>query len=290
MDNPNTQNITLEALVQAYNELSNKFTTAENEISNLRNTLNQGGPSNVALTNALSNMSTRRPTPRRPDSYKGKGSISSWITHMNNYLVGSPDNETLQISVSYLEGAAHEWWIAYQNSPEGHLVTNWVQLIPALRNRFETLNKTKIARDKLAKWKQVKDVASFNDDFLKIILDIPNISMEEQLDRYSRGLKPHIWKELCTRDYENLTDAMRDAERVESAHKRLGPRGTGKPPFVPRNPGSGKLDGPTPMDIGNLQIKKLTPAERDLCRKEGRCFRCREKGHVAVKCPKGRGN
>lgn len=39
-----------------------------------------------------------------------------------------------------------------------------------------------------------KDVATFNDDFLKIILDIPNISMEEQLDRYSRGLKPHIWK------------------------------------------------------------------------------------------------
>jgi len=247
----NTQNITLETLAQAYNELNNKFVTAENELNNLRNTLNnnQAGPSNNALTEAISNISSRRPKARRPDSYRGKGSISSWITHMNNYLVGTPDNESLQIAVSYLEGAAHEWWIVYQNSVEGHLITNWTQLIPALRNRFETLNKTKIARGKLAKWKQVKDVASFNDDFLKIILDIPNISMEEQLDRYSRGLKPHIWKELCTRDYENLTDAMRDAERVESAHKRLGSRGPGKPPFVARAPGNGRPDGPTPMDI-----------------------------------------
>lgn len=63
-------------------------------------------------------------------------------------------------------------------------------------------------------------------------------------------------------------DAMRDAERVVSAYKRLVPRGPGKAPFVPRATGTGKSDGPTPMDIGNLQIKKLTPEERDQCRKK----------------------
>ena len=285
------QALTLESLAQAYNELNNKFTSAETEISILRNALNstQAGPSNSALTDALTNASSRV-RPRRPNSYNGKGSISSWITHMDNYLGETPSEQSLQIAVSYMEGAAHEWWIVYQQSLEGHLITTWPQLIPALRNRFDTLNKTKIARDKLARWKQVKDVATFNDDFLKIILDIPNISIDEQLDRYSRGLKPYIWKELCTRDYNNLTDAMRDAERVESAHRRLGPKSNGRSPIPQRNQGNGKHDGPTPMDIGNVQIKKLTPAERDLCRKEGRCFRCREKGHMASKCPKGRGN
>ena len=56
----NTQNITLETLAQAYNELNNKFVTAENELNNLRNTLNnnQAGPSNNALTEAISNIST----------------------------------------------------------------------------------------------------------------------------------------------------------------------------------------------------------------------------------------
>ncbi len=81
-------------------------------------------------------------------------------------------------------------------------ITNWTPLKEALTSRFETLNKEKIARDKLAKWKQLKDVSTFNDDFQSIILYIPNISIEEQIARCTRGLKHYIWKELCTNEYE----------------------------------------------------------------------------------------
>ena len=48
---------------------------------------------------------------------------------------------------------------------------------------FESLKNTKIAQDKLAKWKQIKDVASFIEDFQKILLDVTNITVEEKLDR-----------------------------------------------------------------------------------------------------------
>ena len=84
----------------------------------------------------------------------------------------------------------------------------------ASTTRFDTLNKKKIARDKLAHWKQIKDIRRFNEDFQKIILDVPNISMEEQVDRYTRGLKNYIWKDLCTNDYDDLTEVIRDDERV----------------------------------------------------------------------------
>ncbi len=47
--------------------------------------------------------------------------------------------------------------------------------------------------------------------------------MDEQIDRYTRGLKSYIWKELRTNEYTKLADAMRDAERVESAHSRIKP-------------------------------------------------------------------
>ncbi len=50
----------------------------------------------------------------------------------------------------------------------------------------------------------LNDVAAFNDDFQCIILDIPNISVDEQIDRYTRGLKRYIWKELCTNEYTNV--------------------------------------------------------------------------------------
>ena len=42
------------------------------------------------------------------------------------------------------------------------------------------------------------------------------------------------------------------------------------------------------MEIANVTLKKLTPAEGDMCRKEGRFFRCRGKGHMANIFPKAR--
>ena len=279
----NTPNLNLQELANAYEQLQNQLANSQNQINDLQSRL-------LATQNTVqsqpSNVTVRAPKVRKPEAFKGKGSVQSWISHMSNYVNGETENNAMVIAVSYLEGPAHEWWICHSQTSEGQLIQTWSSLKDALSIRFETLNKAKIARDKLAKWRQVKDVSTFNDDFQRIILDIPNISVEEQIDRYTRGLKPYIWRELCTREYTSLNAAMRDAERVESAHRRVG-----NPMKSRRNDGlSINSDGPTPMEIGNLRIKKLTPAERQVCMKEGRCFRCREKGHTANKCPKGRGN
>ena len=154
--------------------------------------------------------------------------------------------------------------------------------------RFDTLNREKVARDKLAKWRQVKDVQSFNEDFQKILLDIPNISMEEKVDRYTRGLKSYIWKELCTKDYTEITEAMKDAESVEAAHKRTNTN-TGLRNGVNNNNARNKsIDQAVPMEIGNTEVKKLTKEEREECLKKGLCLRCREPGHIARNCPKGK--
>jgi len=123
------------------------------------------------------------------------------------------------VAVSYLHGLAHEWWLGYKETEERRQVNTWTLLQYALIRRFETLNKSKIARDKLARWKQIKGVPTYSEDFQRILLDIPTITMEEQLDRYARGLKSYIWKELCTKEYTSLGELMRDAERVEMAHR-----------------------------------------------------------------------
>ena len=64
-------------------------------------------------------------------------------------------------------------------------------------------------------------VASVNSDFQKIFLDIRDTSLAEQLDRYTRGLKPYIWKELCALDYGNLTGAMGDSKHIKAARRRI---------------------------------------------------------------------
>ena len=282
-------------LAGTVNTLQTQLAQAQQNISTLQNEL-QGAKTayddaKVEITELKARMQGQdpgKPRPRKPLSFTGKESesIVSWVTHMDNFLGRTPGPNALNVANSYLDGYAHEWWIVYKQSEEGSTITTWPQLKGALMQRFQTLNKEKIARDKLAKWRQIKDVVHFNNDFQKIILDIPDISLAEQLDRYTRGLKPIIWKEMCTQDYASLTEAMRDAERIEAAHRRIR-----VPKMIKHKASRGEGGGgPDPMDIGNIQLKKLTPAEREKCMKEGRCLRCREKGHLARDCPKALGN
>ncbi len=127
-----------------------------------------------------------------------------------------------------------------------------------------------MARDKLARWNQLKYVSSFNEDFQKILLGIPTITVEEQLDRYAGDLKIYIWKELCTKEYSSLSELLRDAERIAMALRRFGKSAPkfGNPVQTPTT----KANEPVPIVIGNLQLKKLTAAERDQCRKERTLF------------------
>ena len=69
---------------------------------------------------------------------------------------------------------------------DGRAITTWTQLKDALISRFDTMNREKFDREKLSKWKQLKDATSFNEDFQKIIMDIPNINIDKQIDRYTR--------------------------------------------------------------------------------------------------------
>ena len=224
VDSHNTP-MTLEQLAAAYQQMQTQFEIAQAQVAGLHNELSTTRNELHLTKNTLQSMQsgTIMPMikPRKPEPFNGKGSVRSWITHLNNYIGNEHNPHALSVAVSYLQGPAHEWWLGYKETEEGSQVKTWVKLQQALIGRFEARNKTKIARDKLAKWKQIKDVSSFNEYFQKILLDIPNITTEQKIDRYSRGLKSYIWRELCTKEYASLSELMRDAERIEMAHRRL---------------------------------------------------------------------
>lgn len=253
--------------------------SANQEITQLRARIQEGGTGTSAKAN-------------KPNAFNGrnKSTVESWASCMDAYVTSEEPQRALVVAASYLEGDAHIWYTNYKKTEN---VTSWSQLRTALLARFSPLNKTLTARDKLSKWRQVKDVASFNSDFLQIILDIPDITEAEKVDRYCRGLKTHIWEALCTKEYQKVESVMTDALRVEAAKR--GTRNMGNPyessrPGSRGTPSSGTIaDGPTPMELGSTNLVKLTPEERDRCFREGRCLRCREKGHLAKECPKARG-
>ncbi len=277
-----SQPLSLENVAKVVEDLQGQLSQAREQIASQQNALEEAASSYQTLKLEVNKKSNHLVKPNKPESYSGKSSIRSWAIHMDNYLKNCANEEAVSVASSYLIGPAHEWWIVHQTTNTGSTIDSWEKLKDALIARFETLNKEKLARDKLATWKQIKDVITFNEDFQRIILDISDISESEKIDRYSRGLKSYIWKELCTKDYDDLTVLMRDAQRVESAHKRLG----GSYLKSYNSPSAEKQNDP--MEIGNIEIKKLTPEEREECFKKGLCLRCRQPGHIAKNCPKGK--
>lgn len=193
-----------------------------------------------------------------------------------------PD-KACRIACTYLDGEAITWWHTHSRTIA---VPDWTGLRAALIRRFSPLNKTQAARDKLHSWRQIKDVGTFNRTFLSVLLDIPDITEAEKIDRYSRGLKRDIWQALCLETYKDLESLMTDALRVEAA-KAGASRITSN---VSSTSGKPPTTGVIPMDISSIKVDKLTPEKRQRCMRESLCLRCREKRHLAKDCPTGQRN
>lgn len=251
---------------------SHKVELAETkkQLSDANTKIGNGGPANAR--------------PNKPAVFSGKsGTIEAWCSHMDSYVRLTDPDEACRIASTYLDGEAFTWWHTYSRATA---VPDWTTLRAALIRRFSPLNKAQAARDKLHSWRQVKDVGTFNRTFLSVLLDIPDITEAEKIDRYSRGLKRDIWQALCLKTYSDLEALMTDALRVESA-KAGAFRGTTN---LGSATGRSSTTGVVPMDISSIKVEKLTPDERQRCMREGLCLRCREKGHMAKDCPKGQRN
>jgi hypothetical protein len=88
---------------------------------------------------------------------------------MTSYIHGLSDQQAFSIAITYLITDALFWFIANQTSATaaGHPMTSWVALTEPLSKLFSPLNKVKLARDKLSRWRQLRDALSHNTDSLK---------------------------------------------------------------------------------------------------------------------------
>jgi hypothetical protein len=110
--------------------------------------------------------------------------------------------------VAYLTGSAHEWYIGTEQIQDSPVLT-LVGFCQAIFKRFNPAAEARAARGKLAKWRQLKSV-HISQSFLEIFLNIPMITEDKNIDRYSRGLKVFIWEELCTHNYTSLDELLND--------------------------------------------------------------------------------
>jgi hypothetical protein len=137
--------------------------------------------------------------------------------------------------------------------------------------------------------------------------NIHDMSTADQLHHYLHGLKENIQIRLVTEEFDDLHTAMNAAARVDSLIYRKHPGantnqynngrrnnfGTGTPAATAVNNIDIELEENEMKDefetvginAAYVRFTKLTDEQREQCRREGRCFKCRNKGHMANSCP-----
>ena len=177
------------------------------------------------------------------------------------------------------------WWRSHVEDADIHVVdmiTDWRSFKNALTDQFKPVNAIKTARDKLASIKQVKSVQEYSANFRSLVLEIPGITEDEKIDRFSRGLKDNVRLEVELREPATLNEAIKVADRydtITSQHNKA------RPESVKRQTALPAPTGPIPMDIDNSRYRKLTEKDKEQLMKNRAYFYCRKLGRMISSCP-----
>jgi Ty3 transposon capsid-like protein len=252
--------------------------------------------------------------PAEPENFNGtRSKVEQFIGQLRRFMDLSnltdgsvPDARQVQYAAQYIVGEAMVWFDNQQTSatPIGTVA----ELEERLRAHFQPYGVEKVARSKLRTLTQSHSVSAYNTVFMQTVQHLPKMDVADQVHAYIMGLKSHISHEMLIKDPKTLQEAMDFAAFVEvrmQNHRGGGFRHTGfvgAPSYrASSSSTSSSATTSAPMELGNIDqdniedqeinaiagpLKKLSNEERDRLRKEGRCFRCRQKGHMSATCSK----
>lgn len=247
--------------------------------------------------------------PKQPDTFTGsdrRTDVETWLFQVEKYVTvtkpGAGDAEKVDFACLYLKDAALTWWRALSSA--GQLPTTWQSFRDLMHKQFLPVNNVKLARDRLAQLKQLTSVREYAFRLRLTLLEIPGIAEEEKLDRFVRGLKPHVRKDVELRDPKTLEEAVSQAEIIDmNSYRMQGPKQFTNFQSAPKRSYASVVSGPTPMELGAMDgrprrplVPRLPPAQRNrpqsvpiVSRSEAQlrqlCFYCHQPGHRIADCP-----
>ena len=240
----------------------------------------------------------RLPKPDKFDGGKRPKDAEEWLFVIDNYLNASRvtlDIERITVASGYLTGPALTWWRSLQDKHPPERPTTWKDFQQTLLNTFRSINPVENARDMLARLRQTTSVRQYATAMRDAALTIASITDDELKDRFIRGLKSATQMEVRMRAPATFAEAVQLAERYDNLRYATMRSSHQASPF--RGGGS---NGPAPMELGaavdakysspahngnQRRPPRLTPQLRQQLIKEGKCFYCRQPGHMALDCP-----
>ena len=256
----------------------------------------------------------------RPEDFIGdsRSDVNTWIATMRNFLAltNTPVEIQSQVAGTFLKQGAAQWYNTLPISQRSQLV-DFEALARMILNRFNPLDVVAQARHKLTKLTQTGSVDAFNQRFMQLMQLIPTMNEEERVASYRSKLKMDLQMILVTQNYGSLSDIMNVALRTDallfennaySNSHRSNQRSFGGNKNKYRNE-QGTASS-TPVTVNSVKIdtqeqhyemenqpqgqqvplnfvspKPMDEAERQRCRDNRLCFRCRRPGHISTNCP-----
>ena len=161
---------------------------------------------------------------------KDANELEVWLSQMEEYfLIIEPpalsDLQKIMAAGMFLKGQAASWYLDVRRRP--HSLCTWDEFVQEIKQVFMPVNLERIARDRLASvYQREKDtLAAYTTYMHRLFLAIPNITEDEKLDRYVRGLLPFIRKETIIQDPKTFDQAVVIATKANSIRLLLTGRG-----------------------------------------------------------------
>jgi type II secretory pathway pseudopilin PulG len=253
----------------------------------------------------------------KPESFNGdfKFDPDTWIASMRSYLmlIGAPMAAQAHIAGTYLKNTAAQWYNTLSITDRSKLV-DFESFAVMFLSRFRPLDVVGQARRKLVKLTQTGSVDTFNQQFMQLMQLIPTMNEEERIESYRSKLKFELKKQLITQEYYRLSDIMNvalrtDALLYEHSFVSQRPNQFRNRPFFGKYRNEQSVPTPTPVAVNNVKIdpyeqhnenenalpnqqvpfnyvapRPMDEKERQRCRDNRLCFRCRQPGHRSADC------
>jgi hypothetical protein len=227
----------------------------------------------------------------KPTTYSGTRNatdLNTWLFQLGQYFEVTHvmnDAQRIQVAGLLMTGQAADWFRdMHQHIHAYDEPLTWATFEQSMRAVFQPLGREITARDKLhVAVQRNKDTLSHYTSYMRsLFLAIPNISEDEKLDRYVRGLQPYLQREVRPRrpptfdvaveiamSYDSLRSSMRNSYQFHSY--------TGRSQSTSHAQQSGGDD---------MEIDAIQHEDRNNQRKKDRpqCYNCLKYGHFAKDC------
>jgi hypothetical protein len=256
--------------------------------------------------------SLKLPKPATFSGHKRDPTPQNWVHCMENYLLANNVDlsgvSSVQLAAGYLVDSALTWYrlhLAEVDRGTTLPYADWHSFKEALLKKFVVVAPETLARTKLYTIKQTTSVRAYATEYNLCMLDIPDMTEKDRVDRFLRGLKADIRVLVELQKPPTLVEAVELATQIDSIMWQSR-KGSFRNPLPHTRPQS--ASGPMPMELGAAESKfrirgrqsaprgsfqrsynpaRAPPGKADESasgRGPIRCFYCKQMGPLARNC------